>query len=106
MSSLWNFLTMPFNLPISPMWSYIGMAIIGTVACVIAYRLAGAIGGSSTEKSIIHWCIRIIVFVTLWAIACSFIYLYRFIAKYWIPIVIIAIVLIICAIVLYTRKAK
>ena len=103
---VWDFLTMPFDLPINPIFSYVGMAIIGAIAFILAYRITGEIGGSSGEMTIIHWVLRLVIFVILWALVCGIIYLVRFVRDYWVYVVIALCVLLftLCGVFIYKHR--
>ena len=84
MKILLDSLTLPLGIPISPVWSLLGMIIIGEVAFRIAYSIAGDYGSSSGERCIIHWIARFILFFVIWALTCEVIMAARFIATHWI----------------------
>ena len=84
MKIILDFLSLPLGLPISPIWSFLGMIIIGEVAFRIAYSIAGDYGSSSAERSIIHWIARFILYFGIWALACVVIIAAQFIAAHWI----------------------
>ena len=72
-SFIFEKLTDPLGLPISPLYEYLILAIIGLAAYKIAYSAVGGmyrIGeiSSKTAGSACHWLIRFIVFVVMWAI--------------------------------------
>ncbi len=69
MKFIFEILTSPFGLPINPVYEYILLAGIGLIAFRIAYDLAGMLGGDSFERKGLHWFIRLLVFIVLWAIA-------------------------------------
>ena len=84
MKILLDFLSLPLGLPISPIWSFLGMLVIGEVAFRIAYSIAGDYGSSSAERCIIHWIARFILYFVIWALACAVIMATQFIAAHWI----------------------
>lgn len=66
-------LTEQLGLPISPEKEYILLAIIGIIAFAVAYWIVGELFkdgtiSSSSMSSIIHWAIRLFVFVLIWAV--------------------------------------
>ena len=81
---------------------------------VIAFRAVGNLydGGmisGSASGSILHWIIRLIVFVAIWAITYFVIWFAKLIFAHWLLIVsilggILVIAAIVCLIVRYTRK--
>ena len=68
MKFFFELVTSPFGLPISPLYEYLLLAAIGLIAFWIAYGLAGLYGSTSGERKFLHWIIRFVVFVALWAI--------------------------------------
>ena len=104
MSALWNFITLPLGLPIEPIWSFIGMLIIAEVAYRVAYAY-GAMGDTSIERGIIHWIVRIPLYLALWILACVVIAAYRIIKRYWVAILLLLMVVVIVA-VIYIKKKR
>ena len=73
LSFLFDRITDPIGLPIAWYWEWIILAIIAFAAYAIAFRAVGDLydGGmisGSTAGSILHWIIRLIVFVVIWAV--------------------------------------
>lgn len=68
MKFIFELITSPFGLPINPLYEYFILAGIGVIAFRIAYDLAGMIGSNSFERKGLHWFIRLLVFIALWAI--------------------------------------
>lgn len=114
LSFLFDRITDPLGLPIAWYWEWIILAIIAFAAYAIAFRTVGDLydGGmisGSTAGSILHWIIRLIVFVVIWAITYFVIWLVKLIFAHWLLIVsilggILVTAAIICLIVRYTRK--
>lgn len=114
LSFLFDRITDPLGLPIAWYWEWIILAIITFAAYAIAFRAVGDLydGGmisGSASGSILHWIIRLIVFVAIWAITYFVIWLAKLIFAHWILIVsilggILVTAAIICLIVRYTRK--
>ena len=114
LSFLFDRITDPLGLPIAWYWEWIILAIITFAAYAIAFRAVGDLydGGmirGSASGSILHWIIRLIVFVVIWAITYFVIWLAKLIFAHWILIVsilggILVTAAIICLIVRYTRK--
>ena len=76
LSFLFDIFTDPLGLPIAGYWEWIILAIIAFSAYAIAFRTVGDLydGGmisGSAAGSILHWIIRLIVFVVIWAITKS-----------------------------------
>lgn len=114
LSFLFDIFTDPLGLPIAGYWEWIILAIIAFSAYAIAFRTVGDLydGGmisGSAAGSILHWIIRLIVFVVIWAITYFVIWLAKLIFAHWLLIVsilggILVAAAIICLIVRYTRK--
>ena len=114
LSFLFDRITNPLGLPIAWYWEWIILAVIELAAFAIAFRAVGDLydGGmisGSASGSILHWIIRLIVFVAIWAITYFVIWLAKLIFAHWILIVsilggILVTAAIICLIVRYTRK--
>ena len=114
LSFLFDRITDPLDLPIAWYWEWIILAIIAFAAYAIAFRAVGDLydGGmisGSTAGSILHWIIRLIVFVVIWAITYFVIWLVKLIFAHWLLIVsilggILVAAAIVCLIVRYTRK--
>ena len=111
MSEFMDFITLPLGLPINPLLEFVVMAIIGEVVYRIAYSAAGDLGGTSSERSVLHWLIRIPLYFMVWAFVCGCILAYHYIAENpWVLIVlggvVIAIVTIIIVVKVRKRKDK
>ena len=114
LSFLFDRITDPLGLPIAGYWEWIILAIIAFSAYTIAFRAVGDLydGGmisGSAAGSILHWIIRLIVFVVIWAVTYFVIWLAKLIFAHWLLIVsilggILVAAAIICLIVRYTRK--
>lgn len=114
LSFLFDRITDPLGLPIAWYWEWIILAVIELAAFAIAFRAVGDLydGGmisGSAAGSILHWIIRLIVFVVIWAVTYFVIWLAKLIFAHWILIVsilggILVAAAIICLIVRYTRK--
>ena len=111
---LFDRFTDPLGLPIVWYWEWFILAIIAFAAYAIAFRSVGDLydGGmisGSAAGSVLHWIIRLIVFVVIWAVTYFVIWLAKLIFAHLILIVsilggILVIAAIICLIVRYTRK--
>ena len=91
-SFIYEKLTDPLGLPISPLYEYLILAIIGLAAYKIAYSAVGGmyrIGeiSSKTAGSACHWLIRFIVLVVIWAITYGIIELAKLIMAHWVIII-------------------
>lgn len=102
-SFLFDRLTDPLGLPISPLWEYLILAVIGAVAFGIAWDASP--GGEWGSE--IHWGVRLIAFFALWAITYAAIWLVKQIIAYWIPIVSVAgAIAVITVTIIIIRNAK
>ena len=114
LSFLFDRITNPLGLPIAWYWEWIILAVIELAAFAIAFRAVGNLYADgmisgSTAGSVLHWIIRLIVFVVIWAITYFVIWLAKLIFAHWLLIVsilggILVAAAIICLIVRYTRK--
>ena len=77
---IFEVLTDPLGLPISWGWEYLILTVIGAIAFVFAWNASP--GGKF--GSLIHWIVRLIAFVILWAIVYGFIALMQWIFANWI----------------------
>ena len=84
MKLLFELLTSPLGLPISPLYEWAILLIIGEIAFKTAFRAVGElydadfISGRSIG-SIIHWSIRLVIFVAFWAVAYGVIAIAKFV---------------------------
>ena len=79
---LFGILTDPLGLPIDAFWEYLILAVIASIAFVIGWNVSP--GGKF--GSLIHWVIRLIAFVILWAIVYGIIALVQWIFANWVLI--------------------
>ena len=79
---LFGVLTDPLGLPIDAIWEYLILAVIGAIAFGIAWNISP----SGEFGSLIHWVVRLIAFVVLWAIVYGIIALVQWIFANWILI--------------------
>lgn len=79
---LFGILTDPLGLPIDAIWEYLILAVIGAIAFLIAWNISP--GGDF--GSLIHWVVRLIAFVILWAIVYGIIALVQWIFANWVLI--------------------
>jgi len=107
MSGFLNFITLPLGLPINPILEFVIMLIIGEVVYRIAFKAAGDLGGSSAERSILHWLIRIPLYFIVWAFVCGCILAYQFIAEHlWVLFVVGGIGIAVVAIVIIVKVRR
>lgn len=89
LSFIFDILTDPLGLPICALWEYIILLIINGIAYAVAYSIVGdmySFSGisSSTAGKVLHWIIRFIVFVIIWAITYVVIVLVKWITAHWV----------------------
>ena len=81
-SFIFELITDPLALPISPLWEYLILLVLGEIAFRIAWEASpGGFGGSA-----IHWFVRAIAFVAMWAAAYAVIAVAKFVIAHWVPI--------------------
>ena len=102
---LFELFTDPLSLPINPLYEYIILAVIG----VLAFKIAWEVSPGGTFGSEIHWSVRLIVFVVLWAIADFIIMAVQWLINNWILTLIIicsviAVIVIACLIVIMIKR--
>ena len=80
---LFTLLTDPLGLPINALWEYVILVVIGEIAYRIAWEASpGGFGGS-----LIHWVVRAISFVIMWAVTYAVIAVVKWIFAHWVLIV-------------------
>lgn len=77
----------PLGLPIEWYWEWLVLSIIGCISYRIAFSKVGEMYRDKTIKrrgsgSIMHWIIRFICFVIIWAITYGAIWLVKVIIRY------------------------
>ena len=70
MKAFLDFLTLPLNLPINPIWDVVICLVIGEIAYRVAYAFAGAYADTSGGRTVLHWLIRIPLWFLIWLFAC------------------------------------
>ena len=98
---LFDILTDPLGLPVDAIWEYLILAVIGAVAFWIAWEASpgGRLG------SLIHWIVRLIAFVILWAIVYGIIAFLQWIFANWIvSICILGGLIVIVAVIAFMRR--
>lgn len=104
---LFELFTDPLSLPVNPMYEYIILAVIGVFAFKIAWEISpGGIFGSE-----IHWSVRFIAFVVLWAVADFIIMAVQWLINNWVLTLIIicsiiAVIIAICLAVMAIKRKK
>lgn len=89
LSFIFDRITDPLGLPIDTWKEWLILGLIEVAAYVIAYRYVGRLYQSGdidgkTIGSIVHWIIRFLVFIIIWAITYSIIWIVKFITTHWI----------------------
>jgi hypothetical protein len=90
---IFDLATEPLGLPIEWYYEWIILLIIGEIAYQIAYDKVGVLyhSGSISGKaagSFLHWIIRTVVFVAIWAITYGVIWAVKFVATHKIQVAI------------------
>ena len=80
MKLLYTIITNPLGLPISPIWEYLILLVIGEIVHEIAWNVSP--GG--TFGSLIYWVTKLLAFVAIWAILYGIISAIKFVVAYWI----------------------
>lgn len=62
---LFELLTSPLGLPIDAIWEYLILLVIGA----IAFKIGWEVSPGGPFGSLIHWSVRGVAFVVLWAIS-------------------------------------
>ncbi len=97
---IFEFLTGPLGLPIQWYWEYIILGIIGAIAFKIAWEVSP--GGRFGSE--IHWFVRIIAFVILWAIVRGAIAAVQWLISNWALALIVLVALISCIILVVKKR--
>ena len=77
---IFELLTDPLGLPIDALWEYLILLIIGVISFLVGWEVSpgGRFG------SIIHWCVRFVVFIALWAITYGAIAAFQWLIAHWV----------------------
>lgn len=87
---LFELLTAELTLPIEPLHEYIIMAIIGAIAFSVGWDVSP--GGNL--GSLIHWAVRLVVFVVLWFVTGIVLLIAQWAINNWVLVVsVVAIIL-------------
>lgn len=86
---LYTIFTDPLGLPLTPIWEFIILLIVGEIVHEIAFYMSP--GGDF--GSLIYWISKLIVFVIIWAVLYAVITAIQFVATYWLWFVIGGIIL-------------
>lgn len=87
-SFIFDRITDPLGLPLNPLLEYVILAVIGLFAYSFAYKAVGGMYDSGDISTgigggIVHWIIRLAVFVAVWAILNAIITLTKFVMTHW-----------------------
>ena len=101
---LFDLLTDPLGLPIDALYEYVILLVLN----FIAYKIAWDASPGGRWGSEIHWSVRIVVFVVLWAITYGVIAAVKWLFENWLLIVSVLgfIVLVTAATVLIAKRFK
>lgn len=85
---LFERLTDPLGLPINILAEYIILGVIGTIAYFVAFRIVGDMYHNGelftrTSGSMVHWLIRLLFFVPIWAVTYFVIWVGKLIIAHW-----------------------
>lgn len=80
MSVLYDLITSPLGLPISPIWEWLILLAVGEVVHEIAWQVSP--GG--TFGSLVYWVTKFLAFVAIWAVLYGVIMAARFVMAHWI----------------------
>lgn len=91
-SFIFDRLTDPLSLPISPLWEYLILLVIGAVAYAVAFSIVGDMYSSGSISGgclgcVFHRIIRLLLFVIIWAVTYGVIALAQWITAHWIIVV-------------------
>ena len=77
---IFEILTDPLGLPINALWEYLILAIIN----VVAFKIGWDASPGGTRGSAIHWAVRLVAFVIIWAVTYGIIALAKRIFANWV----------------------
>lgn len=80
MKFLYTIITNPLGLPISPIWEYLILLVVGEIVHEIAWNVSP--GG--TFGSLIYWLTKLLTFVAIWAILYGIISAINFVVANWV----------------------
>ena len=80
MRFFYTIITNPLGLPISPIWEYLFLLVVGEIVHEIAWNVSP--GGEF--GSFIYWITKPLAFVAIWAILYGIISAIKFIVAHWI----------------------
>ena len=85
---LFERLTDPLGLPSNILAEYIILGAIGMIAYIVAFRIVGDMYHSGqistrTDGSMMHWLIRLLFFIPIWAVTYFVIWVGKLIIAHW-----------------------
>ena len=99
---IFELLTDPLGLPINAVWEYLVLLIIGAISFSVGWEVSpgGRLG------SVIHWCVRLIAFLVLWAITYGAISAFQWFIAHWLVrvAVLVVITVVIIAVILVRKR--
>ncbi len=107
-SFIFDKVTDPLTLPIHWLWEWLILGGIGVIAYIVAFNKVGKmyradIISGRFAGSLLHWIIRFLVFVPLWAIVYWSIVFVQWIIAHWVAAIIIVVSAVILGIVIRMR---
>ena len=99
---IFELLTDPLGLPIDALWEYLILLIIGAISFSVGWEVSP--GGHF--GSVIHWVVRLVVFVALWGITYGVIVAFQWFIAHWVTCIAIltGIITLIVALVLIKKR--
>lgn len=78
-SFIFDLLIDPLTLPIHPLYEWLILGVIGTIAYIASFRIVGDLYDSgdihgSFLGSLFHWAIRFLIFIPVWFVVYWIIY--------------------------------
>lgn len=89
LSFIFDKLTDPLTLPIEPWKEWIILGVIGLIAYIVSFRIVGDLYDSgdisgSLIGSILHWTIRLLIFVPVWFVTYWVIVIGQWVYAHWV----------------------
>lgn len=94
MSGIFNLIISPLGLPIPAIWEWCILMIVN----ILAFRIAWEVSPGGDFGSIIHWIVRLAVFILIWAVLYWIIVGLKFVVTNWKPFAIGGVVIVFIAI--------
>ncbi len=90
--AVFELLQSPLNLPISGIWEYFILLALN----LVVYRIAFDISPGGDFGSLIHWIVRILLFLLLWSVLWLLITVVSWIIVNWVVVLVISICILLC----------